>query len=1303
MKSRIYRLFELVSFSWVGRCTGSLSKFRTESDRKDGNMQRIRPQSLCKGVDLPEEALEPYRDLLCARRHRVGGNKEDGFELGKGLLEMFWMEFLLILVLKVAAVLLTIYLNTSLGRFTKAVSSSNQLATGLVLLVLQTSKVLLDSHASLFVASMALKMQTFIVRAVYEDLAARRLTPRPGGETARATLNNMSPSIYNVIFGDLSSLEVSIQAVFELVTAPIKIVGVWILLQTHTGFSANLSVMAYTLLYILSLSLQAFGALHKVEFMKLRDARIRKCHEYFSSLPAIRQLLWEEAVYEDLISVRKAEVRANLTRFLLLMLGTFLEYNAHAVAKYVLFLSFAWCQQDGHLVSGSNSHWITMASSISALHALNMLASPTRNIVSSIVEGVISFRRVADYFESGPGTSRAAEAAAREDQMVLDLTRSDSETSCLISMPDDSLGSRMRQSIRDLRLETNELCILSGKSGSGKSLLMSHVLEQQFRATGNDHFVTFHAPQSLWLPKGTVRSAILFGRKYDRVIYQRVIKACSLNLELDTWREGDLRQIDESDQTLSNGQKSRICLARTLYYLLSAQKTAKLSEDKTLILLDDIFSALDAQTFVEILENLFKDGDGLISRSSCIVTVCTDRIPMLASRVTFSERKSVKVLVLDRGSILRNSSLQDYMEELSSLGRSISSDSTRKPGRPADGHNVEEAEQQDQEETEPSSEAVAETGSARTFGDKCFNSKYFCYFEYIGVTHFAAFLAVCALKIGVARFMDIYVVSISSTQPQKGQVFTVRYSILLLAKLLLDLLAYVSEALLSARSSSRIHDSYLAWLLKAPPSFYSLTPISGVLNRFNLDLLVLDDILVRKVVGVVIRVLEPLVHLTLLFSTSPLMIPFSTAHIVLVTSRFGLPLLGICKETQKAILSASSSLSCHLSEMVHGWRVIRCFNNHRLYRELLCSSMLGIIRAKIIQISAIQWASVRIQLSSGPLAILLFLAYSLWCTSVQHTGYVIYFYITFSETLNLIFVKISSLEKDMCSLERIIEYSGKPPSRDAEPNDTGKEETALEERLTSCGSPGLNLVDVELSYRVADFTGKNDHPVFKAIKDLNLELGPNEHAGILGRTGCGKSTLVKGILGVILPSAGRILYNQVETCVLSRRKRREIIGVVPQTPPRVTGWSIRRYLDPFSEHSRESILEALKLTGFYNLVLDQVSVSENMDLLQISDSDHENGLFLTDFHLKYLSFVRLLLNRQKYRILLLDEPTVELPPLVKQAGERVDSCHTLPGLVPIENLVRDHFRHCCVVIISHNVSALRYCDRIIDLNTYCNK
>ncbi len=67
---------------------------------------------------------------------------------------------------------------------------------------------------------------------------------------------------------------------------------------------------------------------------------------------------------------------------------------------------------------------------------------------------------------------------------------------------------------------------------------------------------------------------------------------------------------------------------------------------------------------------------------------------------------------------------------------------------------------------------------------------------------------------------------------------------------------------------------------------------------------------------------------------------------------------------------------------------------------------------------------------------------------------------------------------------------------------------------------------------------------FKAVDDLNLEIGDGELVGLLGPSGCGKSTTLFMLSGLTEPSAGRILFGDNDVTTIPPEDRE--IGLVFQ-------------------------------------------------------------------------------------------------------------------------------------------------------------
>ena len=70
----------------------------------------------------------------------------------------------------------------------------------------------------------------------------------------------------------------------------------------------------------------------------------------------------------------------------------------------------------------------------------------------------------------------------------------------------------------------------------------------------------------------------------DKTKYEKAVKACALDKDINNFNHGDLTEIGQRGLNMSGGQKQRIQLARAVY------------NDADIYLLDDPFSAVDAHT-----------------------------------------------------------------------------------------------------------------------------------------------------------------------------------------------------------------------------------------------------------------------------------------------------------------------------------------------------------------------------------------------------------------------------------------------------------------------------------------------------------------------------------------------------------------------------------------------------------------------------------------------------------------------------------------------------------------------------------
>lgn len=193
----------------------------------------------------------------------------------------------------------------------------------------------------------------------------------------------------------------------------------------------------------------------------------------------------------------------------------------------------------------------------------------------------------------------------------------------------------------------------------------------------------------------------------------------------------------------------------------------------------------------------------------------------------------------------------------------------------------------------------------------------------------------------------------------------------------------------------------------------------------------------------------------------------------------------------------------------------------------------------------------------------------------------------------------------------------------------------------------------------------------KVLHDISLHIEAGQKVALVGRTGSGKSTLGKLLLGLYLPTEGQILYDNFPLANMDYQDVRRQFGVVMQDTALFSG-SVRQNIalhDP--SMPMEQIVKAAQLAAIHDDVLKMPMEYETL----IS----EGGSALSGGQRQRLALARALAHNPA--ILLLDEATSNLDVLTEQQVER--NLHAVP---------------CTQIIIAHRLSTIRDADVIFVLD-----
>lgn len=214
----------------------------------------------------------------------------------------------------------------------------------------------------------------------------------------------------------------------------------------------------------------------------------------------------------------------------------------------------------------------------------------------------------------------------------------------------------------------------------------------------------------------------------------------------------------------------------------------------------------------------------------------------------------------------------------------------------------------------------------------------------------------------------------------------------------------------------------------------------------------------------------------------------------------------------------------------------------------------------------------------------------------------------------------------------------------------------------------------------------------------------NQKIGIVGKSGAGKSTMILSILGLIGTTRGRITIEGQDIKTLTLDERKNMIGVLPQSSFVFFHWNIRTFIDPYKDFTDDEIVDAFKLIGI-NLSYDdldkyiykqqrqqQKKKNKNTHNLWKKKSfiDLTNSISLSDECIRYLSLVRLFLNRHKYKLILIDE----IPVLNFCYNTKKLTNFFTTDIKSFDYIIRTFFQNTTVLIIAHDASTLSCCDFI---------
>lgn len=191
------------------------------------------------------------------------------------------------------------------------------------------------------------------------------------------------------------------------------------------------------------------------------------------------------------------------------------------------------------------------------------------------------------------------------------------------------------------------------------------------------------------------------------------------------------------------------------------------------------------------------------------------------------------------------------------------------------------------------------------------------------------------------------------------------------------------------------------------------------------------------------------------------------------------------------------------------------------------------------------------------------------------------------------------------------------------------------------------------------------------IDNLSLKIRPGQYVAIVGQTGCGKSTLMRILLGFEKPQKGAVYYDGKDIATMDLKSLRQHIGVVMQNGGLFQGDVYSNITISAPQLTLEQAWEAAEMAG---MAEDIRQMPMGMNTLI---SEGQGGI--SGGQRQRLMIARAI--APKPRILMFDEATSALDNITqKKVSESLNKLK------------------CTRIVIAHRLSTICHCDRIIVLD-----
>jgi len=526
-------------------------------------------------------------------------------------------------------------------------------------------------------------------------------------------------------------------------------------------------------------------------------------------------------------------------------------------------------------------------------------------------------------------------------------------------------------------------------------------------------------------------------------------------------------------------------------------------------------------------------------------------------------------------------------------------------------------------------------------------------------------LVLCACAYGLMVFQDRWLAKwVEESQDDPNLDNTVYIWVYVGANLLFVVCMVLSSfgfAYAGHHAGLNLHSDVLARLLRAPVSFYEVTPSGRILSRMISDIANVD----QNLIGFFDAACNFVFTLLALFILIIVIVPIVAVAVIVSIMMYGMAFTAADRTNRQVKRLANNRMSAVMAsvfESSQGRLLINSSGCQHWFTARFDTALNNYSQAAFISAALVHWSMNLAYFVTFIIACAtsVLVVYQRDTIGASTAGLALTYSFVIPFFLQMLSFCLTLLMMYLTALERLLQYSGTDSIVPQEPPWEHAEEGGASPKHADSSDVGIwptkgaiEFEDVSLRYREG---------LPPALNGLSLAIHGGEKVGVVGRTGAGKSSMMMCLFRINDPFAGRVRIDGRNIQTLGLHTLRKAMGIIPQHPLLLAG-TIRYNLDPFNKQDDAALVKCLGRVGLSADVLD-TDVGEAASSLSAGQK-------------QLITFARVLLSDAK--IVCMDEPTSSIDAETDEA---------------IHRMVEEEFRGRTVVTIAHRLHSVMTYDRI---------